>query len=484
MFLFEGTFGIVLHTGDCRLTQECYTRLPRRLFNGSLDCLFLDCTFGKEAVRMPLKEEAIKQVKQCIWNHPEAPLVYLACDLLGQETLLNSLCNCFGCKIYVDKHNLADFYGTLAVVAPNLITDDPQSTRFHVCEGFPKLYDRASQKFAAAHKNSEPEPLFIRPSAQWYTYGERLEGVGSGLLILEKICQKPPSITRRRSKAVPTQAERDPFGIWHVCYSMHSSQEELEAFLLKLRPRQVVSTTPNCKATELSYVQALNCDQAYQRVDRSFVSLASAEGKDAVQDTNKDLPSENKDFSEEIKGMPAAERGKHPSFLLTSQSRSIPLFGMAVAGLPPSPPVSFDSEEYLSEDEDEANSASDCAEIHKTSVSDCPEIHKTTSLETINRNTVIQIVQCFNHENPVPNQVYQQNAVGSYTEERYNSIEKERQIRSEVLVSPVKDYSSYPIKNCGFGETTRRIYRSLNMSIPRPLPSLLEIDREIKRSKF
>ena len=63
MFLFEGNFGTVLHTGDCRITPDCYAKLPRRLFGGLVDCLFLDCTFGKEAVRMPQREDAIKQVR-------------------------------------------------------------------------------------------------------------------------------------------------------------------------------------------------------------------------------------------------------------------------------------------------------------------------------------------------------------------------------------------------------------------------------------
>ena len=77
-------------------------------------------------------------MKQCIWNHPKAPIVYLACDLLGQELLLNELSCTFGVKIYVDKIALPDFYGSLNIVAPDLVTDDPTSTRLHVC--FAYLY--------------------------------------------------------------------------------------------------------------------------------------------------------------------------------------------------------------------------------------------------------------------------------------------------------------------------------------------------------
>lgn len=63
MFLFEGAFGNVLHTGDCRLTPDCIQGLPlmymyitgegpgasqsQRPPSCRIDYLFLDCTFAK-----------------------------------------------------------------------------------------------------------------------------------------------------------------------------------------------------------------------------------------------------------------------------------------------------------------------------------------------------------------------------------------------------------------------------------------------------
>lgn len=67
MLLFEGNFGKVLHTGDCRLTIGCLNKLPPQYVSkgGALDCLYLDCTFGKEAIVMPSREDAIQQVFKC-----------------------------------------------------------------------------------------------------------------------------------------------------------------------------------------------------------------------------------------------------------------------------------------------------------------------------------------------------------------------------------------------------------------------------------
>ena len=69
MFLFEGKFGNILHTGDCRLTPECLQNLPEKYIarngkepNCRLDFVFLDCTFGKSLMNIPSKHSAIKQV--------------------------------------------------------------------------------------------------------------------------------------------------------------------------------------------------------------------------------------------------------------------------------------------------------------------------------------------------------------------------------------------------------------------------------------
>ena len=60
MFLFEGAFGTVLHTGDCRLTPDCLHALP--LLSRRIDYIFLDCTFARCSLQFPTKEDSIRQV--------------------------------------------------------------------------------------------------------------------------------------------------------------------------------------------------------------------------------------------------------------------------------------------------------------------------------------------------------------------------------------------------------------------------------------
>ncbi|XP_078158691.1 uncharacterized protein LOC144554246 isoform X2 [Carex rostrata] len=169
MFIFEGIFGNILHTGDCRLTADCLQDLPLKYvtkrgkeMESQFDFIFLDCTFGGCFLKFPTKKSAIQQVVRS--------------------------------------------------------------------KG---LYQRARDTLINAQNNHQPTPLFIRPSTQWYA-------------IASKARAHTPSLT---------EPEQDEFGRWHVCFSMHSSCEELELALVLLQPKWVISTTPRSLAMDLSYVK-------------------------------------------------------------------------------------------------------------------------------------------------------------------------------------------------------------------------------------
>ncbi|XP_006350962.1 5' exonuclease Apollo [Solanum tuberosum] len=245
MFLYEGKFGNFLHTGDCRLTIECLQQLPLKYVGTpgkepkcQIDCIFLDCTFGQSPLKMPSRQSAMQQIINCIWKHPQAPTVYLTCDLLGHEEILMHVSQTFGCKIYVDKAKTPECFQALELMVPEILAEDT-SSRFQLFDGFPKLYQRAEAKIAQARSDSQHEPLIIRASAQWYACDDGISDIES------------------RKKGRCDQPVRDIFGVWHICYSIHSSKEELEWALQLLAPRWVISTTPSCKALELDYVKRL-----------------------------------------------------------------------------------------------------------------------------------------------------------------------------------------------------------------------------------
>ncbi|CAI8598874.1 unnamed protein product [Vicia faba] len=235
MFLFEGQFGRKGKKPAC-----------------SLDCVFLDSTFANFSRPMPTKRSSIQQVVNCIWKHPDASTVYLTCDVLGQEDILVQVSQTFGAKIYVDKAQNPECFKNLMVTAPEIICEDP-SSRFHLFDGSPGLYERAQAKLVEAKATLQTVPLIVRPSAQWYA------------------CEELSDVQNTRKKRM-NEAVKDQFGVWHVCYSMHSSKEELEEALQLLAPRWVVSTTPPCRAMELNYVKKY-CFNSEVRLNNSVLKL-------------------------------------------------------------------------------------------------------------------------------------------------------------------------------------------------------------------
>ncbi|KAL0378249.1 UNVERIFIED_CONTAM: 5' exonuclease Apollo [Sesamum radiatum] len=331
MFLFEGNFGNILHTGDCRLIPECFAKLAGQVIN-------------------------------CIWKHPDARTVYLTCDLLGQEEIL----------------------------------------------------------------------------VQWYA------------------CDEGHFETEKWRKERFDQAVRDPYGVWHICYSIHSSRDELEWALQLLAPKWVVSTTPSCRAMELDYVKK-NCFNNQQAFSYSLQKLLDIS---AVASLGLDESEKSTSCSHVVGNISIScvETQSEPVVISThqrkwlslsppSKRRMITLFGRARLGLRDSTfqheqkvelPMSSDSMESLSiETNDVSSKKEDVAELK------LEELHKrmktTDFAETENTS------ECINIEN-----------------------------KKVVVFSPISLSNSY-------NGNLRRFYRYMNVPVPQRLPSLVAL-MDAKRS--
>ncbi|XP_051140511.1 uncharacterized protein LOC127257955 isoform X2 [Andrographis paniculata] len=445
MFLFEGNFGNILHTGDCRLTPECLQSLPGKYIGKKgkapicpLDCIFLDCTFGQFPLRMPSRHMATQQVINCVWNHPNASTVYLTCDLLGHEGILVEVSRTFGEKIYVDKSKHLECFKSLEILVPDIISQDP-SSRFQLLDGFPKLYERAEAMILKARADSQHEPLIIRPSSQWYA------------------CDKVVSVMEKQNKERFDQAVRDFYGVWHVCYSIHSSQDELEWALQLLVPKWVVSTTPSCRAMELSYVKkhCFNNEQVYSD------SLQRIMGISPVASTHIDKIVKSLSCSNAVDTLPirSIETQSEPIVISTHQRKrlslsppcrrpAITLFGRARVGLPDSsihyeqkevPITSYSMEKTLIGTEDA------CLENN-----DANEVKVEDLLETERKS--------------------------DFTEPECTSTDTDTEALSVAAISPIRWSNSY-------NENLRRFYRSMNVPVPQRLPSLVELMGARKSAK-
>ncbi|KAM7517914.1 hypothetical protein LguiB_016876 [Lonicera macranthoides] len=463
MFLFEGNFGNILHTGDSRLTPECLQSLPEKYLGKTnkeprfrIDYVFLDCTFGRLSLKMPTKHSAIQQVINCIWKHPSAPMVYLTCDLLGQEDILLNVYQTFGSKIYINKETNPECFEALKLTVPQILTQD-SSSRFHLFDGFPKLYERAESKLMEARANLQPEPLIIRPSAQWYA------------------CEGFLPEAEKRRKEWFSEAVRDQFGVWHVCYSMHSSREELEWALRLLAPKWVVSTTPDCRAMELNYVKK-NC---------SYSQLANNDPLWKLMDISVDAPLVAKDiFSKEDSSCsPVVEKHAEPQsqplkvtaskreiLNLSPPSKTAPvtLFGRARLGLQ-DPIILYEKTELPTKEQ-----VNDCpslikGECEKTEIPVKLPVDDCTSCAILCRNEDVIEGGC-------DKSLEKKKGVDFSEMEHKKSMEIETQIRKRAAISPVGSSK-------GFSVNLRRLYRSMNVPVPDPLPSLVELVKGRKLAK-
>ncbi|KAK2391169.1 hypothetical protein P8452_28296 [Trifolium repens] len=441
MFLFEGKFGNILHTGDCRLTLECLLNLPDKYVGRKgekppcpLDCVFLDCTFGNFSCSMPTKHSSIQQVVNCIWKHPDASTVYLNCDVLGQEDILVQVAQTFGAKIYVDKAKYPECFKNLAVTVPEILGEDP-SSRFHLFDGSPGLYERAQAKLVEAKAAFQTVPLVVRPSAQWYA------------------CEELSDVHNNRKKTM-NEAVKDQFGVWHVCYSMHSSKEELEEALQLLAPRWVVSTTPPCRAMELNYVKKY-CFNSKAGLNNSVLKLL-----DMTVETSDDVDA----FVKPVNCYPVLEGTPKPcpktkspvkqctdakaleELSLPSNRSPVTLFGRARLGL---------------QDVDFLRGG-------------CNILPGNLPLQTVSSDARQEFLDD-------AAEVKRERSPG-IKEDLHNVNDYHQQ--SEVQENP-KVHKSASCENSGspgLGEHVRKYYRSMNLML-QPLPSLVDLMNSRKRAK-
>ncbi|GAB2232084.1 hypothetical protein Droror1_Dr00011106 [Drosera rotundifolia] len=477
MFLFEGKFGNILHTGDCRLTLDCLQKLPQKYLGRKdkkpkcrFDYVFLDCTFGKIPLQMPSKHSALRQVINCIWRHPSAPVVYLTCDLLGQEEILVKVSQTFGGKIYVDKVENQECHQVLTLIAPEILSEDP-SSRFQLLDGFPKLYERAQHKISDARAEKRPEPLIIRPSAQWYT------------------CQEMDlTIAERRKIERSNEPVKDQFGVWHVCYSMHSSRQELEWALELLAPKWVVSTTPNCRAMELEYFKK-HCfisriepdDTLWKLLNISVGRSSEANFKECIlaEPCSSVADSLSEHCGQVELQLPLVSNHKRIQLSPPTNKTPITLFGRARLGL-----------DFFSLPEEKAviSVTEDLVGLATKETEQKPTYSKGDS-EFNNKSftEVADEVHCKDNKEVDDRESPYKEEICVISRENKRDVDAD-QTKTNDLTDPKPEASTTVSKfhiesSRGYSDNLRKLYRSMNVPVPKPLPSLVELMQDYKRAK-
>lgn len=412
----------------------------------------------------------------------------------------------FGCKIYIDKGKNPGCSQALELLVPEILSQDPYS-RFQLFDGFPGLYDRAEAKIAEAQANFQHEPLIIRASSQWYAYDEG--------------CSEMETQKKERFD----QAVRDLSGVWHVCYSIHSSREELEWALQLLTPRWVVSTTPSCRAMELDYVKK-HCFNRKHAMDDPFWKLLEID-MSASQNTEleeasvaSDVPSfqvqTTSESTIELLTQPAVSPRRQLHVSPPRKRLPVTLFGRARQGIVASAFTFEINKGHVPDNSGKTERNVFQKRLTKDVKSDLEGCKGSEVIDTNHISVEMKIELDKVKESNAPNVIMEHQRNGSSTpngssenvakedksclEENRGSnfdtnhmsvvdkgieLNKFEECRSTDTViehqGSVSATSNESSKS--FSASLRKFYRSMNAPIPEPLPSLVELMNANKRAR-
>lgn len=360
--------------------------------------------------------------------------------------------------------------------------------------GFHQLYDRAIKELAEARENLQPEPLFIRPSTQWY------------------------AISARNQKPSLTEAEQDEFGIWHVCFSIHSSHDELEQALQLLQPHWVISTTPPCFAIELSYVKK-HCFKTRLTADDPLWKIFRDPLEKSVSSPCSVLPYEtqtNEDNSnfvvDDDHSSSTSDGCTYLDVISTLELKFVPpppseepeitLFGRARFA---SQAIDIMKEEYIALEEARACVPTDS--VHGSS--EDVETYSARDFDTKQSPSSQQdamevgddVASCKHEATSTQLQAYQVKSLPTVQHnmlvvsdqlEKSEVAEESKSLSSTESLTMVRsaqttDCQKEPLCIIGSSKclntSLKRFYRSRNIPVPRPLPSLVRLLESSKRVK-
>lgn len=294
MFMFEGDFGRILHTGDFRFHPALLEHPLLSASRGAIDLMYLDTTYNQERCVLPSREDAFAEICAVVAAHPEHDVV-LGIDNLGKEELLI---------------RLAHRFKSLVVVSPDrlrwlLVSDLTDVSVFTTEDGAGRFIvepRRVVTRERILQLNQARATIGIVASG-WATAGRAgAIAVSSAAQrsLLTTVAQSANASTndaaaaaKRRLKAARTNKDDDSIDddddneanavpvphattqlIYRVPYSLHSSFAELTQFVAAVRPKKIVPITATF--TDISHFDRYLSPEPSNL--RSLASLLAANG--------------------------------------------------------------------------------------------------------------------------------------------------------------------------------------------------------------
>ena len=244
MFLFEGSFGCILYTGDFRYCGPMLNDIHLNLLsNGSVDVLYLDNTFCDPRCIFPSREEAVVEIMSIIRSYPEAQ-IKIGLRNLGKEQMLVNI-----------AHSTGEWIGV-------------SLERYKVLEllCMPDVFKISSSCRIQVVMTSE---ITAKSMTDWNSDQQTIAVIPSGINVALTYSVFP---------------QRDD--VYVIPYSDHSSYEELQQFVSFIEPRKIYPILrhdgKDCLSKSLPNRADMSCFQVYM----------SDVGKEYADEKNVDVMSE------------------------------------------------------------------------------------------------------------------------------------------------------------------------------------------------
>ena len=243
MFLIKGDQGNVLYTGDFRFAvgetvrlNSLFSRTKSYELRSPIKSVYVDTTFCvPEALHIPSREDCKQHIITTIsdWFTREGSRIahVFSRSSYGYEYLMTEIARHFRCKVHVSSKQY-EKYEFLPSVR-NVLTTDPKATNIHFCQADVissveenlemckrrKNFDKSQLPCIQDLHHGKPEIIQIIPSVMYFTKSK----VTTKEMVF---CESETTI--------------------RMCYSSHSSYEEIVDFLRAIKPENIFpSVCPN-----------------------------------------------------------------------------------------------------------------------------------------------------------------------------------------------------------------------------------------------
>ena len=213
MFLIEGDQGTVLYTGDFRLYRHQSDRHGAVLAKKRIRTLYMDMTFFDPSVpQLPEREQACRALIDFLAHSSDTSFYLKTSARVGYEYIFTSVYRHFGTRLHVHSEQY-HLYDCLPQVQQALTTD-AVDTQMHVC--WPPCSQAKSSIKVGFNRTDLFSVLYlsiqITLSVLWFTMQQQP--------FHSPLVQISPSLYR-------------------LCYSLHSSYNEICAFVRQISPTRV-----------------------------------------------------------------------------------------------------------------------------------------------------------------------------------------------------------------------------------------------------